>query len=263
MEFAKRIHRILSLFGIDLVTLVNSLRGLVIYWKEYREFASQPTVDTIPFKRGSLFPCTGDRFASSGQAVGHYFHQDLLVASRIFKSSPKRHVDVGSRVDGFVAHVASYREIDVIDIRPIESKIPNVKFLQADMMGGISKELEGCCDSLSSLHAIEHFGLGRYGDPVCRDGHLKGFANLTAMLQSGGTLYFSVPVGENRIEFNAHRVFSLNYLLKMFDGKFIIRSFSYVDDQGNLNENQTLSEKSIAGNFGCKYGCGIFELIKI
>ena len=31
----------------------------------------------------------------AGSARGHYFHQDLLVASLIFKKNPSRHVDVG------------------------------------------------------------------------------------------------------------------------------------------------------------------------
>jgi len=61
-----------------------------------------------------------DRFDQSGTASGHYFHQDLLVASRIFINNPEKHVDIGSRIDGFVAHVASFREIEVFDIRSLE-----------------------------------------------------------------------------------------------------------------------------------------------
>ena len=41
----------------------------------------------------------------------------------IYNSKPKRHIDVGSRVDGFVAHVASFREIEVFDVRPLEKSI--------------------------------------------------------------------------------------------------------------------------------------------
>jgi hypothetical protein len=33
---------------------------------------------------------------------------------------------------------------------------------------------DGYCDSLSCLHALEHFGLGRYGDPIDPRGHEKG-----------------------------------------------------------------------------------------
>src|ERR1035438_7727659 len=36
-------------------------------------------------------PMLGDYVAQAGTAKGHYFHQDLLVASLIFKASPIRH----------------------------------------------------------------------------------------------------------------------------------------------------------------------------
>ena len=53
----------------------------------------------------------------------------------IYDSKPKWHVDIGSRLDSFVAHVASFREIEVIDIRPLDQSIhKNIKFLQADMI---------------------------------------------------------------------------------------------------------------------------------
>jgi hypothetical protein len=47
-------------------------------------------------------------------------------------------VDIGSRVDGFVAHVASFREIEVFDVRPISTAVPGVVFRQADLMNPIS-----------------------------------------------------------------------------------------------------------------------------
>jgi len=48
-------------------------------------------------------------FRKAETASGHYFHQDLLVAGKIFKNNPIKHVDIGSRMDGFIAHVASFR----------------------------------------------------------------------------------------------------------------------------------------------------------
>ena len=120
------------------------------------------------------------------------------------------------------------------------------------------------CDSLSCLHALEHFGLGRYGDSIDINGHVKGFENMTKMLEKGGIFYFSVPIGPQRIEFNAHRVFDLYYLInELILNKFSILSFSYVDDQGDLYPNQILNKESIDKNFNCSYGCGIFELLKL
>jgi hypothetical protein len=76
----------------------------------------------------------------------------------------------------------------------------------------------------------------------------------------GGTLYLSAPIGEQRIEFNAHRVFGLSYLIPILKENFILKNFSYVDDLGELHENVILTEQEISDNFGCHYGCGIFEL---
>ncbi|KAA3512449.1 hypothetical protein CPJ18_07285 [Agrobacterium rosae] len=96
---------------------------------------------------------------SAGIVKGHYFHQDLLVAGYIHAANPVRHIDVGSRIDGFVAHVASFREIEVLDVRPLQpTSHKNIVFQQADLMRDAGEEIT---DSLSCLHAIEHFGLGR------------------------------------------------------------------------------------------------------
>jgi SAM-dependent methyltransferase len=217
--------------------------------------------EDFPF--GKALPCLEERFSESGVAGGHYFHQDLLVARRIFLNNPTCHVDAGSRVDGFVAHVASFRPIEVLDIRTLTSTSPNIRFTQTDLMGTIVENLVGHCDSLSCLHALEHFGLGRYGDQVYYDGHVAGLNNLHKILKRDGKFYISVPIGPQRIEFNAHRVFSINYLLGSFDGKYHIDQFSYVDDGGHLHENVMMSAVEANNNFGCVYGCGIFEMTKL
>jgi SAM-dependent methyltransferase len=231
------------------------------FLRDYGELRRQQKSSQAQFPFGELYPCLDDRESNAGTAKGHYFHQDLLVARRIFANAPWLHVDVGSRVDGFVAHVAAYREIEVFDVRPLASTIPNVRFRQVDMMAPLAPSLTGHCDSLSCLHALEHFGLGRYGDTVDYEGHLKGLANLKAVVAPGGKLYLSVPIGPQRIEFNAHRVFSLGYLLSLVSD-FRVDAFSYVDDAGDLHENAALAADAVANSFGCRYGCGILELTK-
>jgi len=91
---------------------------------------------------------------------------------------------------------------------------------------------------------------------------LKGLKNIYKILQPDGKFYFSSIIGRQRIEYDAHRVFSIEYLLKYFSDKFKIESFSYVNDENQLFENAELSERNIEKNFGCFYGCGIFELTK-
>jgi hypothetical protein len=249
----------LGAIGVDAVKLLGTIRGIPGYLSDYRKFKSSNQDNAF---RMSFYPIMADRFKQGGTTKGHYFHQDLLVAQMIYDAKPDRHVDVGSRIDGFVAHLASFRKVTVIDIRALNSDIKNIDFHQADMMSP-DTNIGAECDSLSCLHALEHFGLGRYGDPIDPEGHLRGFENLYHLLQQGGTLYFSVPIGDQRIEFNAHRVFSVQYLLNMFDGKFDVMSFSYVDDSGDLQKDVELDSDAIADNFGCDFGCGIFELRKL
>jgi hypothetical protein len=260
--FLRTIYRGATTLGVDPMETIRTLRGLPGFLSEYRAFRRQSLDGDESCTLGALFPCIHDRYAAGGQASGHYFHQDLLIAARIFAREPEHHIDVGSRVDGFVAHVASFRKISVIDIRPMTSKSKNIAYLQADMMDTLPAPLTSCTDSLSCLHALEHFGLGRYGDPIRWDGHLKGFNNLSAMLKEGGRFYLSVPIGEQRVEFNAHRVFALPYLLKIFEGGMTLADFSFVDDRGDLHESVPLDRADIARNYGCNYGCGIFELVK-
>jgi len=128
----------------------------------------------------------------------------------------------------------------------------------------LSDNLTDYCDSISSLHAVEHFGLGRYGDNIDFEGYLKGLNNIYKILKVGGIFYFSAPIGKQRIEFNAHRVFSMTYLLELLEAKYKIIDFSYVNDKGDLFEKVDLRDKEkVKNNFGCFYGCGIFELEKL
>ena len=258
----KKTLRWATWLGFDPIAFVGNVRGSAPVFKEYRELKRQAKDHRISFPLGPLYLCAGDRYARAGSTQNHYFWQDLLVAQKIAAARPARHVDVGSRIDGFVAHVAAFREIEIIDIRAMPEKIPNVRFRQADMMR-LDPALAGYTSSLSCLHALEHFGLGRYGDPIDFEGHEKGFQSLHQLLSPDGTLYFSVPIGPLRIEFNAHRVFSLAYLLGMFEGKFSMVSFAYVDDRGSLHDNVALTDEIVATNAGCKFGCGIFELRRL
>ena len=239
-----------------------SIKAICRYLSDYRELERQITVNNLQFEITSFYPCLNEWSEQSGIAKGHYFHQDLLIAEKINNNNPSKHVDIGSRIDGFVAHVASFREIEVFDIRQLSSSHTNIIFKQCDIMSD-DFELLDYCDSISSLHVVEHLGLGRYGDTVDSQGHLKGLQHILMMLKRGGKFYFSVPIGEQRIEFNAHRVFSLRYLFELLTKDYQIDSFSYVDDKEDLHRDVAIKDSDIENNFLCHNGCGIFELTRI
>ena len=94
-------------------------------------------------------------------------------------------------------------------------------------------------------------------------GYRRAWLNLVEMLTEGGHFYFSVPIGRPRIEFDAHRVFNVSYLLEeMILPTFVVKSFAYVDDDGEMHFNVDPLSPAASANFGLRYGCGIFELVK-
>lgn len=248
-------------FGVQPKLILQSAKGWKYYKKDLREIKRQLKGNS-DFALADNYPVLRERFETNGDLKSHYFHEDLVVAQRVFENKPQKHVDVGSRVDGFVAHIATFREVEVFDIRPQQTIVKNMKFVTADFMN-ISPELHNYTDSLSSLNVIEHFGLGRYGDPIDVNGHLKGLENMYMVLKPGGKFYFSTPIGPQRIEFNAHRVFAVAYLLKIFQPLYHIDHFSYVDDHGDLHKDESLADEvDVRSNFGCKFGFAIFEMTK-
>jgi hypothetical protein len=203
-----------------------------------------------------LTPILSDYADQAGTARGHYFHQDLLVATLINQAAPRRHIDIGSRIDGFVAHVAAFRAIEVIDIRPLAIDHERITFLQMDLLRP-TEPVEAMADSISCLHALEHFGLGRYGDAIDPRGHLKAFETLCAMLEPRGVLYISVPIGRAEVCFNAHRVFGARDILGWGQDRLVLERFDYVDDAGALHVEADVSRVP-----DLDYGCGIYTLRK-
>lgn len=260
MSLITKAAKVGRLFGLDPWKGLNFARNLPWYLRDYRELRRQSETSEFQFPITRLFPYLSERGDQSGAALSHYFLQDLHVARRLYDLRPERHVDVGSRIDGFVAHVAAFREIEVFDIRPLDTTIPGVTFRQADLMK-LDASMLAITDSLSCLHAIEHFGLGRYGDPVDFDGFHRGLENMRKLLKPGGRFHFSTPIGPQRIEFNAHRVFSARFLIDYFSRHYVVDRFSYIGREPFVHTDITLDDPRIETNFGCNYGCAILELV--
>lgn len=203
-----------------------------------------------------------DYDAQAGSASGHYFHQDLLVAHLIHERNPETHVDIGSRIDGFVAHVGAFRKIAMMDIRKLDDiGHQNISFIQADLMDEKNIPAE-IADSVSCLHAIEHFGLGRYGDKLDPQGHIAGFNNILRILKPGGTLYISFPIaGMSQVYFNAHRVFHPRDILHWARDRESLRleRFDFVDDAGQLHTEASVEDTPSE----MRFGCGIYTFRKV
>lgn len=157
-----------------------------------------------------------DKYADAG-ALGQYFFQDLWAAKWINCNNPVQHFDIGSRIDGFIAHLLAFRDnITLIDIREQPGEIPGVNFIQADATNLDTLD-DNSIESLSALCSLEHFGLGRYGDPIDPEACFKAFRAIQRKMRPGGYVYISVPVGMEHLEFNAHRIFYAKTVVESFD----------------------------------------------
>ncbi|MGE5522835.1 MAG: DUF268 domain-containing protein [Rhodospirillaceae bacterium] len=178
---------------------------------------------------------------------------DLWAARKVFRGGYARVIDVGSRVDGYIAHVLTFRSIEVLDVRELRSPDKALIFRKHDVLNGPTPTNDADC--VSCLHALEHFGLGRYGDNIDLDGWRKGLDGLVRMLRVGGALLVAVPIGRQRIEFDANRIFDARSFVKECESKGLaLRSFSYIDDNGAFNDNVDVPDTA-----GMDYACGCFE----
>jgi len=241
--------------GFQPRVLIRSLRNLPIYFRDLRRYRKLNGLPSLRFRLRDAFPILTDMADSAGVTGGHYFHQDLWAARKIFSRRPAQHLDIGSRTDGFIAHILTFMPVTVVDIRPLKSNIPGLTFLQDDA-SELANLADGSIDSLSTLHAAEHFGLGRYTDPVDPHSCFRFMAALARVLAPAGRLYFSVPVGRERLEFNAHRVFAPETILRAFATLDLV-SFSFVADDGSLHENA--DPRSMPAS---EMACGLFEFTK-
>jgi hypothetical protein len=172
-----------------------------------------------------ISPVLNDFKDNAGSADGHYFWQDLITAQWIFSIHSKSHLDVGSRIDGFIAHLLTFRPVTLLDIRPTPLQIPGLTTIQGDAQKNLTKEI-GKFDSVSSLHSIEHFGLGRYGDSLDHLGHIKGLIEISECVEEGGSFFVSFPIGKSAVEFNEQRVvdpkWPLEVLIDFTMEKFVL-----------------------------------------
>jgi SAM-dependent methyltransferase len=218
---------------------------------QYQRLNSDPSFRaTLP----QIYPILHESEQGAGIPSWEYFHQDLWAAKRIYTRRPEKHVDIGSRIDGFVAHLLVFMPVCVVDIRPLNDHVPGLNVVTDDATE-LRMFATNSIDSLSCLHAAEHFGLGRYSDPIDPEAWIKFVKALQRVLAPNGRLYFSVPVGRQRIEFNAHRVFQAQTVLRAFDALELV-SFSFVGD-GGMHEGLSRDQLQGIGN-----GCGLFEFTK-
>lgn len=166
-----------------------------------------------------IYPCLRD-WTTHTPLEPVYFYQDTWAAGKLFQSRPAHHYDVGSSAMT-IGIISKFVPVTMIDIRPIDLELNNLFFKKGSILD--LPFPDDSIASLSSLCVVEHIGLGRYGDPLDPWGSEKAVSELKRVVMPRGSLLVSVPVdAECRVFFNAHRAFTREYLLRLFEGLELI-----------------------------------------
>ncbi len=199
-----------------LIRGLRSLRRNLVAWGRFWATYEQYRRLTSPvgqLRLSELYPCLGDDTAET-DIEPIYFYQDSWAFEKVVQRQPPRHVDVGSH-HKFVALLSKVVPVTMVDIRPLSLHLDSLQFQVGSILD--MPYDDGSLPSVSSMCVVEHIGLGRYGDSLDYQGSEKAVAELKRIVAPGGDLYLSVPIDtHNKVFFNAHRVFSENYLKNLF-----------------------------------------------
>lgn len=131
----------------------------------------------------------------------------FFAAASIRRHRPRTILDVGS-YRHFVKGLFAAYDVTSLDVRPRFQQEAGYTIITGD-----AKKLpfpNSYFDAVVSLCAIEHFGLGRYGDVFDLDADSKAAKEFNRVLKPGGLLTFSTTIKRGRpvLAFNAHRIYT-------------------------------------------------------
>jgi hypothetical protein len=223
------------------------LPRFITHWVKYMRTAGAQKISMLDMQ-----PCLGD-WSTYTPFDAHYFYQGAWLARLLSGAKPVQHVDIGSSALT-MSVLSAWVNTIFMDYRPLKASLPGLVSVSGDILRLPFED--DSVNSLSCLHVIEHIGLGRYGDPLDPHGSSKAAQELQRVMKQGSKLFLSLPIGRERVCFNAHRVHLPDSVVKMFSGLKLVE-FSYVDDEGRLMEYRIPSSAS-----HLQYGCGLFVFEK-
>lgn len=85
-------------------------------------------------------------------------------------------------------------------------------------------------DLAFSISTFEHDGLGRYGDPIDPNGDFRAMSEMKNILKKDALLFLAVPIGKDKLVWNAHRKYGPIRFPYLVDG------WELVDQEGFTEE---------------------------
>jgi SAM-dependent methyltransferase len=156
-------------------------------------------------------------YQSGAHPRNHIDFECAFAAQQLLRERPGEVLDIGSYRQ-FIIGLLGRGPLTTLDVRERMPECATETVLTAD-----ARSLpipDASLDAIVSLCAIEHFGLGRYGDPFDLEGDLKAFREMRRVIRPGGVIIFTTTITQGRptIWFNAHRIYSRAMLNEFLDG---------------------------------------------
>lgn len=170
-------------------------------------------------------------FEPGDHPIHHYDFECGFASQAILRTRPTEILDVGSYRLFIIGLTACFR-VTTVDIRRRDACSSSETIVTGD-----ASHLplpDGSFDCVVSLCALEHFGLGRYGDPFDPDADVKAASEMVRVLRPGGSLIVSTAVtrGKPTIAFNAHRIYDMGMITHLFSNLSLVDELFVSRDHG-------------------------------
>lgn len=90
--------------------------------------------------------------------------------------------------------------------------------------------LSGQFDIGFSISSFEHYGLGRYGDPINPIGDFEIMQKAKSLISKNGLLFLGIPIGKDFLHFNVGRIYGIKRFPKLIEGWQLIDTFGVYKD---------------------------------
>ena len=224
------LNRVLSPFGI----------GITRRAKRDREFEKRYQ-NQLTFVRSQLTGTIISEYPLNDAGEHPESYEDFecaFAAKHLGAHAPQQVLDIGSYRQ-FVLGMLAHYPVTTVDVRA-RAQISN----NETVVTGDAKALElpdSSYDAVVSLCALEHFGLGRYGDELDLQADHKAIAEMKRVLRPGGVLILSTAITDlgPSIAFNAHRIYTHSQIKEMLLPLVMVDERVFSMQEGAESENVT------------------------
>jgi hypothetical protein len=229
---SKTLDRV-TLYLVFILTWPKVLLGKVRVIKKFLKFRHQ--IKSVKFFQDMPLTLVGDSSTSSTENFTHYDAFYFWVGCELEQRAESREqiLDIGGKklINGYLSIKHFVTSVNLS--APVDT-ISNVNYVIADVTQKLPF-LDDQFDVFISPVSLNLIGMGRYYDNIDPKGIPNLILELQRVMKSDSVMFISLVLGQDRILFNHHFVFSFQTIETLFHGWKIE---NYLVDLKISNKNQ-------------------------